>query len=245
MENFLKFFQGPYFARTFMNTVILGFYTILFGFPSPIILALLLNEIRNNIFKKVTQTLTYLPYFISTVVVAGLVINFLSPSSGLLNLVIEKMGGTKIYFLTKPEYFRPIYIFMELWKTTGFSAIIYIAAISHIDTELYEAAIIDGAGRWKQTLHVTLPGIMNTVVIMLILSIGGILNVSYESIILLYQPATYETADVISTYVYRAGLTNAQYGYATAVGLFNSAVGFVLVFGANYFSKKISETSIW
>ena len=244
-ENFIAFFTGPYFVRTLTNTLYISLYSIIFGFPAPIILALLFNEVRNKTFKKFSQTLTYMPYFISAVVVAGIVINFLSPTSGLVNVLIEKMGGDKTYFLSKPEYFRAIYTAMNIWKETGFGAVIYIAALAGIDQELYEAGVIDGANKWKQLWHITIPSILPTIAIMLILRIGGIMEVGYETIILLYNPAIYETSDVISTYVYRGGIQEGAYDMATAVGLFNATVALFLVFFANKISKKFAETSLW
>ncbi len=244
-ENFRIFFKSPHFYRVLKNTLMINAYGLLFGFPIPIILALLFNEVKNEKFKKITQTLTYLPHFVSIVVVAGLVVNFLSPTHGMVNYVIEKMGGEKIYFLIKPEYFRSIFTGMNIWKESGFGAVIYIAALAGVDPQLYEAAVVDGANKWKQLLHVTIPGILPTVTIMLILRIGKMLEVGYEAILLLYQPATYETADVISTYVYRAAMEQGNYAMATAVELFNSLIAILLVYGANKFSKKFSETSLW
>ncbi|MDF2921190.1 MAG: sugar transporter permease [Paenibacillaceae bacterium] len=244
-DHFVKFFQGPYFWRTIKNTLMISLLSIVWGFPAPIILALLLNEVRNAFFKKTVQTLTYLPHFISVVVVAGIVTNFLAPSNGLVNILLEKLHMEKIYFLTVPEYFRTIFISMNIWKETGFGAILYIAALSGINQELYEAAVIDGASKWKQIWHVTLPGILPTIMIMLILRIGHILDVGYEAIILLYQPATYETADVISTYMYRSGIREGNYDLTTAVGLFNSAIGLLMVIVANKLSKKYTESGLW
>lgn len=244
-EHFRKFFTGPFFFRTLKNTFAISLYGLVFGFPVPIVLALLFNEVKKESFKKTVQTLTYLPYFISVVVVAGMVVNFLSPGYGIINRIVEAFGGEKIYFLTKPEYFVPIFTLMNIWQLSGFGAIVYIASLSGIDTQLYEAASIDGAGRWKQLLHVTLPSILPTIVVMLILRVGQMMNVGYEAIILLYQPATYETADVISTYVYREGIMGADYGLATAVDLFNSIVALILVFGANKLSNKITQNGIW
>lgn len=242
---FTEFLEGPYFVRTFTNTLALSILGILIHTPAQIILALLFNELKQGPFKTAIQTVSYLPHFISIVVIAGLVTNFLAPSNGIINLIIEKLGGEKIYFLTKPEYFRAIYITMYLWEGTGFGTIIYMAALSGIDASLYEAATIDGAGKLGQIVHVTLPCILPTVIVMLIMSIGNILNVGYEAIILLYQPATYETADVISTYVYRSGLVEGRYDYGTAVGLFNAVIALVLTTTANLISKKTSEISLW
>lgn len=244
-DNFKVFFQSPYFFRTLKNTLLISLYGLVFAFPVPVLLALLLNEVRGVLFKKSIQTMTYMPHFISTVVIAGIVTQFLAPGNGLINIIIEKLGFEKIYFLVRPEYFRTIYISMGIWKEAGFSAIVYLAALSGINSELYEAAVIDGANRWKQTWNVTIPGIMPTVIILFILRLGDILEVGHETIILLYQPSTYETADVFSTYVYRIGLEQANFGLATAVGLFNSVVGLILVVIANKISKKATDTSLW
>lgn len=246
LENFVTFFESDYFYRTLKNTVLISLYTLLFAFPAPIILALLFNEIRSLTFKKFAQTFTYLPHFISIVVVAGIVANFLSPSNGLVNIILDKLGMEKIYFLTDPDYFRSIFVGMNIWKDVGFNAIIYIAAISGINPLLYEAAKMDGASRWKQMLHITLPGLIPTILILLILNIGSFLEVGYEAIILLYQPATYETADVINTYVYRAGLQGGEYEIGAAAGLFNAVVGLILVVTANKITKKFSENGgLW
>lgn len=244
-KHFKVYFDSPYFFRTLKNTVLISFYSLLFAFPAPIILALLLNEVKNAFFKRTVQTLTYLPHFISIVIVAGIVTNFLSPSNGLLNIILEQLGFEKLYFLIVPEYFRTILISMNIWKTVGFSAIIYIAALSSINPELYEAATIDGANKLKRTWHITLPGILPTIMILLILELGNLLDVGYEAIILLYQPVTYETADVISTYVYRSGIVEGRYDMSTAVGLFNSVVGLILVILANRISKKMTGNGIW
>ena len=244
-ENFKTIFGNPYFFRILRNTLLISTYSLIFSFPVPIILALLLNEVRIRKFKSLVQTCTYLPYFISTVVVAGMVTSFLAPSTGMVNLILAKLGFEKIYFLSKPEYFRTIFITQGIWQNAGYSSIVYIAALGGIDMELYDAAMVDGCGRWKQTLHVTLPGLLPTIVTLFIISVGNILNVGYEKIILLYQPATYETADVISTYVYRLGVEQANYGVSTAMGLFNSVVGFVFVYAANKISNKINGMGLW
>lgn len=244
-ENFKTFFETPYFWRLIKNTLMINVYGLLFGFPIPIILALMFNEVNNQGYKRTLQTLTYLPHFVSVVVVAGLVVNFLSPSYGLINNIISALGGDKTYFLIKPEYFRMIYTLMHIWKESGFAAVIYIAALSSIDVQLYEAAVIDGASKWKQTVNITIPGILPTVMIMLILRIGRMLEVGFEAVLLLYQPATFETSDVISTYVYRTAMEKGMYDIATAVELFNAVIALILVYGANKFSKKFSETSLW
>lgn len=245
LEHFETFFTGPYFLRTLGNTFILNIVMLVIGFPVPIILALLINEIRSKGFKKWIQTATYLPHFISAVVIAGIVINFLSPSTGIVNLLLAKIGVEPIYFLIKPEFFRGIFVSMNIWQEAGFNSIVFLAALSAIDPQLYEAAKIDGANKWKQILNVTIPGIMPTIMIMLIIRIGNLLNLSFEKIILLYNPSTYETADVLSTFVYRTGLVNAQYDLGAAVGLFEAIVAFFLVYGANRLSKKLTQNSLW
>ena len=245
LKHFKDFFSSPYCWRLIRNTFLISFYGLIFGFPAPILLALLLNELKDGWFKKTTQTISYLPHFVSTVIIVGMYVNFLSPSTGLINNIIEKLGGERIYFLNEPKYFRSLYTIMNIWKGVGWGSIIYLAALTGIDPELYEACIIDGGGRLRQTWHITLPGIANTVIIMLIMRIGRLLSVGYESIILMYTPATYETADVISTYVYRRGLVDADYSFSTAVGLFNSVVGFIFIYTANALAKRFSETSLW
>lgn len=243
--NFVKFFTGPYFGRLLRNTVLVSVYGILFGFPVPILLALLFNEVRSNKARTFVQTISYMPHFISTVVIAGLVVNFLSPSTGIVNIFLKALGREPIYFLTRPEYFRSIYVIQGIWSGAGFGSVIYYSALCSIDMELYEAVTIDGGGRWKQILHVALPGLLPTISIMLILQVGNLLNVGYEMIILLYRPVTYETADVISSYVYRAGMETSNYSTATAVGLFNGVISLLLVVGANGLSGKLNAASIF
>lgn len=244
-DNFTKFFSTPYFGRILRNTLMISGYSLIFSFPAPIILALLLNEVRSKKYKSFVQTATYLPHFVSAVVVCGMVTNFLAPTSGIVNIVLNKLGFESVYFLSKPEYFRTIFIVQGIWQGTGYSSIVYLAALGGIDMELYEAAQIDGCNRWKQTLHVTLPGLLPTIVTLFIISVGNILNVGYEKIILLYQPATYETADVINTYVYRMGIEGSDYGLSTAVGLFNSVVNFLFVAIANTISNKVNGMGLW
>lgn len=243
-KHFKEFFNSLYFLRTIRNTALLSLYSLLWGFPASIILALLLNEIRREKFKRCIQTITYLPHFISLVVICGLIVDFTS-TDGLFNAVLSNFGMEASNWLTKPEWFRTIYIGSGVWQSIGWDSIIFLAALSGIDPSLYEAAKIDGAGRWKQMLHVTLPGLMPTIVIMLILNIGGLMSVGYEKIILLYNSLTYETADVISSYVYRKGLQGGDYSFSTAVGLFESIIGFTLLIVANKLSKKITEQSLW
>ena len=242
---FKQFFQSVFFWRLLKNTFLISLYGLVFGFPAPIILALLFNELKNGPFKRISQTISYLPHFISTVIIVSMFVEFLSPSRGLINNIIATFGGERIYFLGDPKYFRTIYTLMNIWRGIGWGTIIYLAALTGINPELYEAAIIDGCNRFKQTLHVTLPGIANTLIIMLIFRIGDLLSVGSESIILMYSPAIYETADVISTYVYRRGLVEAQYSFGSAVGLFDAIIGLILIMVANTLAKKYSETSLW
>ena len=244
LKHFKEFFDSMYLARTVKNTALLSIYSLLWGFPGAIILALLLNEIRREKFKRCVQTITYLPHFISLVVICGLIVDFTS-TDGLINSILAGFGVEATNWLTKPEWFRTIYISSGIWQSIGWDSIIFLAALSGIDPSLYEAARIDGAGRWKQMLHITLPSISSTIVIMLILNIGGLMSVGSEKIILLYNSLTWETSDVIASYVYRKGLQGADYSFSTAVGLFESLIGFVLLIIANKLSKKITEQSLW
>ncbi|MCR8641319.1 ABC transporter permease subunit [Paenibacillus sp. N1-5-1-14] len=245
LKYFKQFFADPYFFRLIRNTLLVNIYGLIFGFPVPIILALCFNEIRNLLFKKISQTISYLPYFISTVVVCGMALTFFSPSVGIINVILGKFGIESIYFFQDPAYFRTLYVLLGIWQGAGFSAIIYIAALSGISPDLYEAAKIDGANRWQQIRYITLPSLVPTIIVMLLLNLGGMLNTDFAKIILLYNPAIYETADVLNTYVYRLGLKESNYSYATAVGLFQGVVGFILVYGANYISRKVNKTSLW
>lgn len=244
LRHFESFFNSYYFWSILKNTVLLNLYELLWGFPAPIILALLLNEIKNSKFKRTIQTVTYLPHFISTVVICGLIVDF-TAKSGLVNNVLALLGGQRENLLMKPELFRTIYISTDIWQSVGWGTIIYLAALSGIDPELYNAATVDGASRLKQAIHVTLPGIAPTIVILLILRIGKMMSVGGEKILLLYSPTIYDTADVISTFVYRKGLIEANYSYSAAVGLFNSVINFALLILANKISRKVNETSLW
>ncbi|WP_218095368.1 ABC transporter permease subunit [Paenibacillus solanacearum] len=243
-EHFETFFTGAYFWRTIKNTILISLYELIFGFPAPIMLALLLNEVKNAAFKRTVQTVTYMPHFISLVVICGIVKDFTS-SEGVINDVIAFFGGQRTTFLLEPELFRSVYVSSGIWQHIGWGTIIYLAALTGIDPEQYEAARIDGAGRWKQMVNVTIPGIMPTIVILLILDIGRMMNVGFEKIILLYNPGTYETADVVSSYVYRVGLQDFNYSFSSAVGLFNSAVNFTLLVLSNWLSRKWNDTSLW
>nr|WP_260405455.1 ABC transporter permease subunit [Paenibacillus sp. 598K] len=244
LQHFRNFLSDPYFYKLIRNTVLIGFYQILFAFPAPIILALLLNELRHALFKRFVQTVSYLPHFLSTVVVCGIIVNFAS-FEGLINQFLGVLGMEPIHFLMMPEWFRTIYISSEIWQGIGWGSIIFLAALSGIDSQLYEAATIDGANRWRQMWHVTLPGIAPTIIIMLLFSIGAIMAVSFEKVLLLSNGSNFETADIISTYVYRRGLVSSDFSYATAVGLFNSVVALVFLTIGNTLSRRVSETSLW
>ena len=243
-KHFVDFLTNPYFWRLMKNTLIISLSTLIFSFPAPVILALLLNEIRGKVISRVVQLIAYLPHFISLVVVCGLIVKFTS-DKGVINDIFAMFGAERISYLNHPQYFVPVYVISDIWQSIGWGSIIYLAALTGVDQQLYEAAIIDGANRWKQTLHVTLPGIAPTFVIMLILRIGGLMNVGYEKIILLYNPITYETADVISTFVYRKGLIELNWSFSAAVGLFNSIINFALLLTANKISARTSESSLW
>ena len=242
---FQMFLNDPEFWNVFKNTFVLSILNFLIGFPIPIIFALMLNEIGSSFFKRFVQTVSYLPKFFSSVVVVGMIQILLSPSSGIVNKIIEANGGHSIYFLTEAAWFRPIYIASDIWQFMGWNAIIYIAALTSVNPDLYEAAEIDGAGRWKQTIHVTLPGIMPTIAITLIMSAGYILSLGFEKILLLYSPSIYDVADVLQTYTYRLGIVQSNYSYTTAVGLFQSVISLVLIWGVNKFSKNVLDTSLW
>lgn len=240
LQHFKDFFGSYYFGRLLKNTLTLSIAYMVVMFPLEIGLALLLNEVRCLKFKKVVQTVTYMPHFISLVVICGMVTNFVG-TNGIINDIVAFFGGERVDLLTQPEAFAPIYVISGVWQQLGWNSIIYIAAIAGVDQELYEASAIDGAGRLRQAFSVTVPCIMPTIVMMFILSLGGIINVGYEKIILLYNSGIYRTADVISTYVYRKGLEDMQYSYSAAVGLFNSVVTVVLVIAANTIVKKLDD----
>ena len=244
LSHFSSFVNGMYFERLVRNTLSINIGQLLFGFPLPIIFAILLNELRSVWFRRTVQTVTYMPYFISATVVCGLVVQF-TRVDGILTYFLSFFGVQQTNLLTVSRYFQPIYIGMTIWQELGWSSIIYFAALSGIDQELYEAAVIDGAGRFRKMLSVTLPGIAPTIVILLILRIGNLMNLGWDRIILLYNERVYETADVISTYVYRRGLLKFEYSYGAAVGLMNSVINIFLLLGANWVSRKLSENSLW
>ncbi|MGI5187494.1 ABC transporter permease [Promicromonospora sp. CA-289599] len=238
------FVNDPMFWHVFGNTVTIGALTLIVGFPLPIVLALLLNEVRKKAFKRVVQSISYLPHFLSVVIVAGMVMQLLS-LQGTVNQITEAVGGEAIPFLQRPEWFRVIYVGSEVWQTLGWGTILYLAALTTVDASLYEAARIDGANRWRQTWHVTLPGIRPTMITLLILNIGTFLNVGFEKVLLLYSPLTYATGDVISTYLYRVGLVSNNLSYAAAIGLFQACIGLVMVLSANLISRRLTGASLW
>ncbi|MGL4338794.1 MAG: ABC transporter permease [Turicibacter sp.] len=243
-ENFKAFLDNPDFFRILWNTLSLNVYSLIFGFTAPIIFAILLNEIFRPKFKRVIQTVSYLPHFLSMVVVTSMMTTFLSPSLGILNSIIEAFGGDAIYFLGEPKYFRTIMIVSGIWQGIGWGSILYLSALTGIDQEQYEAAIVDGASRWQQIRHITIPGISGTIIIMLILQVGSLLSVGFEKVYLLQNAQNLSVSEVLSTYVYKVGIQSGKLSLATAVGLFNSAISFVLVMIANKVSSKVSDTSL-
>jgi len=242
---FIKFFKHPYFFRLIRNTVLINVYQIIFVFPIPIIVALLLNEIKNKFYKRFVQTVSYLPHFISLPAIIGMMVMMLSPNGGMVNNIIQALGGEPIYFLTEPGWFRPLYIISDIWTSTGWSAIIYIAALSNVNQELYESATIDGAKRWQKMIHISVPAISPTIIIMLLLNIGKLLSLGAEKVLLLQTPLTYETSEVISTFVYQRGLVYSEYSFSTAVSVFNSVINIMLLYIANTIARKLTETSLW
>lgn len=245
LKYFKLFINNPNALVIIRNTIILGIYKLVFGFPAPILLALLMNEIHNRLFKRVVQTISYLPHFVSTVIVTGMVALFLSPINGIVNQFLGWFGVEAIAFLQEASWFRTIYIVSDIWQGIGWGTIIYLAALTTIDPSLYEVASIDGANRFKKMLHVTLPGLVPAIVILFILQTGLILELGFEKIYLLYNPATYETADIISTYVYRVGLLQNNYSYATMINLLMCVVSLIFIVTANTVSRKLGDTSLW
>lgn len=244
---FEKLVQDPTFWNVFKNTFILSFSALAIGFPIPIIFALLLNEVRNNRQKRFIQTVTYLPRFLSTVVVVSMLFNLLSPSTGIVNEIIKFFGGEPIFFMNEASWFRTVYIASDIWQFMGWNAILYIAALAGVDPNLYEAARIDGANHWHQVVHVTIPGIMPTIVITLILAVGNTLNLGFEKVLLMYNPKIYETADILQTYIYRLGLASQipRFSSATAAGLFQAVICLVLLWTTNQLARKNTDYSLW
>ncbi|MEK3914639.1 sugar ABC transporter permease [Paenibacillus sp. FSL H7-0331] len=245
LAQFEKLVRSEEFYQVFINTLLISLYKIVLLFPIPILIALFLNEVRKAWFKKTVQTIIFLPHFLSWVIISGLFINILSPSGGLVNNVIQAFGGTPISFFLDNSFFRSVIVFTAGWKESGWNAIIFIAAIAGIEQEQYEAAAIDGAGRIKQMLHITLPGIVPTIILIFILRLGYLLEAGTEQILTMYNSVVYQSGDVIGTFVYRQGLGQQDYSFSTAVGIFNSVVGFILIVAGNELSKKLIKRSIW
>lgn len=244
-EHFRDFFTNPDFFKLLRNTLLISLYNLVFSFPLPIVLALLLNEVKNSAFKRTVQTTVYVPHFISWVVVASITYVLLTTEGGVINEILFRLTGNKIAFLTDPKWFRPLIVMQTIWKETGWGTIIFLAALSGVDPTLYEAATVDGATRWQQTWYITLPAISSTIVIMLILRLGSILDTGFEQIFLMMNSLNREVADVFDTYVYVMGITQGAFSYSTAVGLFKSVVGLILIEAANYFARKVGETSLF
>lgn len=244
-QEFQRMFALQSFREVFRNTLVISFFQLVIGFPAPIIFALLLNEIRHVSFKKWVQTISYIPHFVSWVVLGGIFMQFLSPSIGPVNIIIQALGGKPIYFLADPKWFRGVLVSTNIWKSIGWNSIIYLAALSSIDPALYEAARIDGAGRFKQIIHITIPSIMPIITIMLIFATGKVVNDNFDQVFNLYNPAVYSVGDVLSTYTYRRGVVEMKYSFATAVGLFKNVISFSLVCASNYIAKKINDYGLW
>ena len=244
-KHFTNFFNSYFFWNLIRNTVVISGLKLLVGFPAPIIVALLINEVRNTLFKRTTQTISYLPHFLSMVIVAGLVYTVFSVQGGLVNHVVRFFGGEPQYFLGNPKYFRSILVGAEVWQTVGWGSILYLAGMANLNPELYEAAMIDGANKWQQAWAITLPGISHVIVILLIFRIGGMLDAGFEQVLLLYSPAVYGVADIIDTYVYRSGLLSLKYSFATAVGLFKSVLALILLLTANKLAHWLGHVGIW
>ena len=245
LKHFKNFFTTPDFKNLMTNTLALSLYSLIISFPMPILLALAINEMRGRHYKKVVQMVTYLPYFISTVVLVGIMQNIFSVRTGLVNNIIMLFGGKAVDFMGKPGLFRSLYVWSGVWQGMGYSAVIYSAALASVDISQTEAAIIDGAGRFARVWNVDIPAIMPTIVIQLILAVGSIMSLGFEKVYLMQNPVNMQTSEIISTFVYKRGLINFQYSYATAVGLFNSVCNMVLIVLANMFSKRVNETSLW
>ncbi|WP_135548583.1 ABC transporter permease [Paenibacillus cymbidii] len=246
LEHFRDFTGGTNFWSLLRNTLLLSLYSLVFGFPLPIAFALLLNELKRQGYKKAVQTVSYLPHFISIVAVVGMMKLLLSPENGLVNQVLHALFGSEYhYYFGDADWFRFLYVGSGIWQGLGWGAVVYIAALSTVDADMYESAVLDGASRWRQMLHISLPAIRPTIMIMLILEVGNFMSLGTEKIILMYSPATYETADVISTFVYRRGLVDLQFSFAAAVGLFNSVINLILLLSVNYLSRRMTDNSLW
>ena len=245
LEHFQRFFNSAYFVNLLSNTILLSFFGLIFDFPVPILFALMLNQIGNKRYRKLVQTISYAPHFISTVVFVGIIFIFLSPSTGIVNILLDTLGFERAYFMGSSAWFRPVYVISNIWKGTGWGAIIYLATLAGINPELYEAATIDGATKMQRILHIDIPGILPTVTIMLIMRTGSIMAIGFEQAFLMQTPLNLETSEIISTYVYKVGLMGAQFSFGAAVGLFNSVVNLMLIALVNRFARSVGETSLW
>ena len=245
LKHFRNFFGGHDFMNLLKNTLAISFMNLVFYFPVPIFLALILNEIRHIHFKNAMQTMVYIPHFVSMVIVASITYTLLNEKTGIVNLIVEELTGKTLPFLSGPQYFRPIILIQSIWKETGWGMIVFLAALSGVDVELYDAAKVDGAGRWKQMWHITLPAIKGTIIVMLILRVGSILNTGYDQIYLMSNSLNRSVSDVFDTYVYRVGVGNGQYSFSTAVGLFKGIVGCIMVMGTNWIAKRCGESGIY
>ena len=245
LQHFKQFFASPSSTRIIWNTLRIGLYSLIAGFPIPIILAVAVNEVANKKFKKSVQMITYAPYFISTVVLVGILAQITDPRLGVLNKIIELFGGDPINFMGNPKMFDHLYVWSGIWQGVGYNSVIYIAALAGVSKELQEAAVVDGASRWKRIWHVDLPSIRPQIIILLIFSVGNVLNIGYEKIYLMQNDLNIQTSEVISTFVYKVGLVNADYGFSTAVGLFNAVISIILLTTTNYIAKKTTDTGIW
>jgi putative aldouronate transport system permease protein len=244
-KHFEQFFNSIYFGRLLRNTILLSLYSLFWGFPVPIMFALLLNELKGRYFKRVVQTISYLPHFISIVVIAGVIVAFTHPVDGIVNMFLGWLGFKPIAFISEPGWFRTLFVSSGIWQSFGWGSIIYLAAIAGINPQLYEAADMDGAKRRHKMMYITLPGILPTIIILFILNVGNLMDVGFEKVLLLYSPMTYETADVIGTFVYRRGIVSADFSFAAAINLFNNVINIVLLLTVNQISRRLSDTSLW
>ncbi|TDF97208.1 ABC transporter permease [Paenibacillus piri] len=245
LKHFERFFNSFYAWRLIRNTLGISLYQLAISFPVPIVFALLLNEVRSHKFKRFLQTVTYAPHFLSTVVMVGLILVFLSPRNGMVNLAISALGGEPVYFMTEAGWFKTVYVFSDVWQNVGWASIIYLAALAGIDPQLYEAAVMDGASKFKRIIHITIPCLMPTAIILLILNFGHVMSVGFEKVFLMQNNLNIEASEVISTYVYKNGLVGSQYSFSSAIGLFNSVINFTLLIVVNSISRRISQTSLW
>lgn len=245
LKHFRALFTDPFFLSVLKNTIVISFYKLLVCFPAPILLCLALNEISNYRFKKIAQSVSYLPHFVSWVVVSGIIIEFLSPSRGPINILLQNLGMEPIFFVAEPKYFRGVLVLSDLWKSVGWGSIVYLAAVTSVDPTLYEAAEMDGAGRIKKIIHVTIPALAPIITVMFIMESGKILNDSFEQVYNFLTPSTYAVGDVISTFVYRMGIQKMQYSFTTAVDLFKNIISFMLVVMTNYIARKTNDYALW